>query len=66
MATRTLRLIIKSRRKLSPDPKLNLVYIYGESLERTYFDNEAFPDLTPELGALKNEGPDFSHTQQLP
>lgn len=49
-----------------PDPKLNLVYIYGESLERTYFDNEAFPDLTPELGALKNEGLDFSHTQQLP
>ena len=47
-------------------PKLNLVYIYGESLERTYFDNEAFPDLTPELGALKNEGLDFSHTQQLP
>ncbi|MGQ7072454.1 phosphatidylglycerol--membrane-oligosaccharide glycerophosphotransferase, partial [Escherichia sp. SP-MK2] len=42
------------------------VYIYGESLERTYFDNEAFPDLTPELGALKNEGLDFSHTQQLP
>lgn len=36
-----------------PDPKLSLVYIYGESLERTYFDNEAFPDLTPELGALK-------------
>jgi phosphoglycerol transferase len=23
-------------------PKLNLVYIYGESLERTYFDNDAF------------------------
>lgn len=48
------------------NPKLNLVYIYGESLERTYFDNDAFPDLTPELGALKNEGLDFSHTAQLP
>ncbi len=56
----------KEPSKTIPDPKLNLVYIYGESLERTYFDNEAFPDLTPELGALKNEGLDFSHTQQLP
>jgi hypothetical protein len=35
--------------------RLNLVYIYGESLERTYFDNDAFPNLTPELGALKND-----------
>lgn len=43
----------KEPSKTIPDPKLNLVYIYGESLERTYFDNEAFPDLTPELGALK-------------
>ncbi|WP_204268824.1 hypothetical protein, partial [Escherichia coli] len=25
------------------NPQLNLVYIYGESLERTYFNNEAFP-----------------------
>jgi phosphoglycerol transferase len=38
-----------------PNPKLNLVYIYGESLERTYFDNDAFPDLTPELGKLKTK-----------
>ncbi|HBX12139.1 MAG TPA: phosphoglycerol transferase I, partial [Leclercia adecarboxylata] len=36
--------------KTIPNPKLNLVYIYGESLERTYFDNNAFPDLAPELG----------------
>lgn len=35
----------KEPSKTIPDPKLNLVYIYGESLERTYFDNEAFPDL---------------------
>lgn len=42
--------------KKIPNPKLNLVYIYGESLERTYFDDEAFPGLAPELGALKEEG----------
>lgn len=52
--------------KKIPNPKLNLVYIYGESLERTYFDDDAFPGLTPELGALKEEGLDFSQTEQLP
>ncbi|MDI5434776.1 hypothetical protein MJM45_29150, partial [Salmonella enterica subsp. enterica serovar Kentucky] len=43
---------LKEPAKTIPNPKLNLVYIYGESLERTYFDNVAFPNLTPELGAL--------------
>ena len=47
------------------NPKLNLVYIYGESLERTYLTPEYFPDLAPELTGLKNEGIDFSHTVQL-
>ncbi|WP_435929407.1 phosphatidylglycerol--membrane-oligosaccharide glycerophosphotransferase [Dryocola sp. BD613] len=47
-------------------PKLNLVYIYGESLERTYFQPELFPDLAPELTGLKDSGMDFSHTGQLP
>ena len=56
----------KEPSKTIPNPQLNLVYIYGESLERTYFDNDAFPDLTPELGALKEESVDFSHTMQLP
>ena len=56
----------KEPSKTIPMPKLNLVYIYGESLERTYFDDEAFPNLTPELGALKNASLDFSHTMQLP
>jgi len=56
----------KEPAKSIPQPALNLVYIYGESLERTYFDNDAFTRLTPELGALKNEGLDFTHTAQLP
>lgn len=47
-------------------PKLNLVYIYGESLERTYFQPTLFPDLAPELTGLKDSGLDFSHTGQLP
>ncbi len=56
----------KEPAKKIPQPKLNLVYIYGESLERTYFDNDAFPELTPELGALKDGGLDFANTEQLP
>ena len=47
-------------------PKLNLVYIYGESLERTYFDEQAFPGLAPELNALKSQAIDFSHSGQMP
>ncbi|WP_312953099.1 phosphatidylglycerol--membrane-oligosaccharide glycerophosphotransferase [Superficieibacter sp.] len=56
----------KEPAKKIDSPKLNLVYIYGESLERTYFDETAFPDLAPELNAIKKEGIDFSHTAQLP
>jgi phosphoglycerol transferase len=56
----------KEPSKTIPNPKLNLVYIYGESLERTYFDNNAFPDLAPELNKLKDDSLDFSHTMQLP
>ncbi|MBD8107090.1 phosphatidylglycerol--membrane-oligosaccharide glycerophosphotransferase [Erwinia persicina] len=44
----------------------NLVYIYAESLERTYFDDKAFPKLAPELSAIKNNAVDFSNTEQLP
>lgn len=46
--------------------KPNLVYIYAESLERTYFDEKAFPGLAPELGRIKNSAVDFSNTAQLP
>ncbi|MFK8260528.1 phosphatidylglycerol--membrane-oligosaccharide glycerophosphotransferase [Erwinia sp. AnSW2-5] len=44
----------------------NLVYIYAESLERTYFDDNAFPKLAPELNDIKNSSVDFSNTEQLP
>ncbi|MBK0098032.1 phosphatidylglycerol--membrane-oligosaccharide glycerophosphotransferase [Erwinia sp. S63] len=52
--------------KTIPEPKLNLVYIYGESLERTYFDQQAFPGLAPELSREKDQSIDFSETEQLP
>lgn len=56
----------KEPSKTIPRPQLNLVYIYGESLERTYFNNDAFPDLAPEMNKLRSESVDFSHTMQLP
>jgi phosphoglycerol transferase len=46
--------------------KPNLVYIYAESLERTYFDEKAFPGLAPELSKIKDNAYDFSNTEQLP
>lgn len=49
------------------NPKFNLVYIYGESLERTYFNEQAFPQLAPELSRLrKQQALDFAQTEQLP
>lgn len=37
----------------------NIVWIYGESLERTYLDDRVFPGLTPNLRRLAGEGLDF-------
>ncbi|EJL91563.1 phosphatidylglycerol--membrane-oligosaccharide glycerophosphotransferase [Pantoea sp. GM01] len=56
----------KTPNKVIAEPKLNLVYIYGESLERTYFDQQAFPGLAPELSREKDQSIDFSQTEQLP
>ena len=56
----------KVPQKVINNPQLNLVYIYGESLERTYFDEQVFPGLTPELSQQKAQSLDFSDTVQLP
>ncbi|GAB2504557.1 phosphoglycerol transferase I [Pseudoxanthomonas sangjuensis] len=37
----------------------NIVWIYGESLERTYLDPQAFPGLMPNLSRLAGEALDF-------
>ncbi|MGO4742928.1 phosphatidylglycerol--membrane-oligosaccharide glycerophosphotransferase [Serratia quinivorans] len=47
-------------------PTKNIIYIYGESLERTYFDKSWFPRLTDELSSIKDESYDFNNTIQLP
>ncbi|MEG6216058.1 phosphatidylglycerol--membrane-oligosaccharide glycerophosphotransferase [Enterobacter quasihormaechei] len=48
------------------NPKYNLVYIYGESLERTYFDQKVFPNLLPDLDKFRASSLDFSNTLQMP
>lgn len=45
---------------------LNVVVIYAESLERSYFDDAVFPGLITELRALESEALSFSNVGQLP
>lgn len=47
-------------------PVYNLVYIYAESLERTLFDENKFPQLVPDLNNIRKSSLDFSDTRQLP
>lgn len=43
--------------------KKNLVFVYLESLERTYFDTEIFPGLVPNLSRLEKENIYFTDVQ---
>ena len=45
---------------------LNLVYIYLESLERTYLDQTLFPGLTPNLIRLEEKYTSFTDIHQIP
>ena len=51
--------------KGTAQPK-NLVLIYAESLERTYFDEELFPELLPRLNGRQQQGLNFTGIDQLP
>ena len=44
----------------------NIVYIYGESLERTYLDERIFPGLMPGIKRLEASGISFTNIEQLP
>ncbi|NQY42454.1 MAG: sulfatase-like hydrolase/transferase [Legionellales bacterium] len=44
----------------------NIIFIYLESLERTFLDSTIFPDLTPGLSKLAKEGIDFTNLSQHP
>ncbi len=45
--------------------KKNIVYIYAESLERTYFDETLFPGLTSELKKIEKESISFENIFQV-
>jgi hypothetical protein len=47
-------------------PGKNLVFIYLESLERTYTDASRFPGLTPNIDRWRHQGLDFSGFQTFP
>lgn len=44
----------------------NVVYIYAESLERTYFDESLFPGLVTRLRALEKQAVSFTAIEELP
>ncbi|MCU0854740.1 MAG: sulfatase-like hydrolase/transferase [Rhodobacteraceae bacterium] len=44
----------------------NLVLIYLESVEETFFDEELFPGLMPNLARLRDEGVSFGDMRQYP
>ena len=45
---------------------MNIVYIYAESLENTYFDESIFPGLMNNLKELKKESTEFTNINQVP
>lgn len=57
---------LKAPRRLRPIPNSpNIVWIYGESLERTYFDESVFPGLTPHLKDLEKKSLSFIDIDQV-
>ena len=59
------RYLTKIKSNLSTKGNYNLVFIYGESLERTYFDNNLFPDLITNLKELRKYSVDFDNMNQV-
>jgi phosphoglycerol transferase MdoB-like AlkP superfamily enzyme len=47
-------------------PGRNLVFVYLESVERTYTDARRFPGLTPNIDRLRRQGLDFSGFATFP
>lgn len=56
----------KTPNKTMNGKKPNLIYIYAESLEDTYFDQTEFPGLTSQLNQEKSDSISFDNTIQLP
>lgn len=50
----------------TPKIKKNFVFIYTESLERTYFDNDTFPDLIMGLRKIESQNISFTNIISVP
>jgi arylsulfatase A-like enzyme len=48
----------------APSKKKNLMFIYLESLEQSYFNEKVFPGLVPNLIQLKSKGVSFENLKQ--
>ncbi len=44
---------------------MNLVYIYAEGFERSFFDEEQFPELIRELKIIEREGTSFTNVKDV-
>lgn len=60
---------VRSTNPVFPEQKRNLIHIYMESVESSYFDKEngghMAQNLMPELLQLSKEGVHFSHTEKM-
>ncbi len=56
--------ILPKKNKITSD-RPNLIYIYAESLEQTYFDEQLFPGLVPNLKQLQDENIVFTNIDQV-
>jgi hypothetical protein len=52
--------------EVKASPGRNLVFVYLESVERTYTDEKRFPGLTPNIDRLRRQGLDFSGFETFP
>ena len=46
------------------DTPKNFIFIYAESIERTYFNQEVFPNITPQLRNIESESVSFTNVEQ--
>ncbi|WP_420409148.1 sulfatase-like hydrolase/transferase [Hoeflea sp.] len=51
--------------ELADPPRRNIVWLYVESLERTYMDEQLFPGLMPNLRRLRGIATDFTDIRQV-
>lgn len=60
------REFVRTSQEVAPGRGLmNIVYLYLEGLEQTYFDESLFPGLLPRLNRIRSQGLSFSDIRQV-